>query len=201
MPPARRVCPESFAFRRSCRSVCLVSLLAASFSFGCDDKSDGIDEDPAEAEETAAAEEATEADEAGPTETEPSDESDELSESEEQNFAEDTEDDENDGRRGAAHILVRFQGAERASENERTKDAAEARARTALGQAQAADFGAAAQEFSDDAANSGQGGDLGRVEQGLLPAPLDRALFEMEVGDVRGPIESPFGFHVLKRTS
>ncbi|MFK8001629.1 MAG: peptidylprolyl isomerase [Polyangiales bacterium] len=103
--------------------------------------------------------------------------------------------------RGLAHILFRYQGAERAEGVTRAKPAAEALARQALERVQGdEDFGAVAAEMSDDTANKDHGGIMGLLEQGLLPEPLDDALFAMEVGEVRGPVESPLGYHVLTRT-
>lgn len=103
--------------------------------------------------------------------------------------------------RGLAHILFRYRGAERAEGVTRAKEAAEALARQAHERVQGGeDFGAVAAEMSDDSANKDHGGIMGLLEQGLLPEPLDDALFAMEVGEVRGPIESPLGYHVLTRT-
>lgn len=103
--------------------------------------------------------------------------------------------------RGLAHILFRYRGAERAEGVTRAKEAAEALARQAHERVQGGEeFGAVAAEMSDDSANKDHGGIMGLLEQGLLPEPLDDALFAMEVGEVRGPVESPLGYHVLTRT-
>lgn len=104
------------------------------------------------------------------------------------------------GARHVAHILVRFAGVERAPEDlSRTRAEAEARARQALARAQSGDFGATAEELSDDEASSGHGGDLGSFERGLLPEALESAAFAMDVGEVRGPIETELGYHIVKR--
>ncbi len=104
-------------------------------------------------------------------------------------------------RRGLAHILVRYRGGERTpSSVTRSKADAETRANQALSRAQEEDFGAVAAEMSDDDANAESGGGMGSLERGLLPEALDDALFSMEVGEIRGPIESPFGYHVIRRT-
>lgn len=104
-------------------------------------------------------------------------------------------------RRGLAHILVRYRGADRATSSvTRSKSDAETRANEALSRAREGDFGAVATEMSDDDANAESGGDMGALERGLLPEALDDALFSMEVGEVGGPIESPFGYHVIRRT-
>lgn len=161
-----------------------------------------------EAEEEGSEEEASEeesGDEA--SEDEATDESDDESEPDELAVVGDLAlDQETTARvapdqRGLAHILVRYRGAERApSSITRSKSDAEARAREALTRAQDGDFGAVAAEMSDDDANAESGGDMGGLERGLLPEALDDALFSMEVGEIRGPLESPFGYHVIRRT-
>ena len=104
--------------------------------------------------------------------------------------------------RGIAHILIRYRGASRASsEITRSQSDAEERANEALRRVNGGeDFAAVAADMSDDVANKDHGGDMGRLEQGLLPAALDQALFAMDVDAVRGPIETELGYHVIKRT-
>jgi peptidyl-prolyl cis-trans isomerase D len=51
---------------------------------------------------------------------------------------------------------------------------------------------------SDDVGTAANGGDLGWMGRGVLPAPLDDTAFSMEIGALAGPVESAFGFHVLK---
>ena len=60
------------------------------------------------------------------------------------------------------------------------------------------DFAAVAGELSDDVGTAAQGGDLGWIGRGMLTGPFEDALFEMSVGDVRGPVQSQFGFHVIR---
>jgi peptidyl-prolyl cis-trans isomerase D len=60
------------------------------------------------------------------------------------------------------------------------------------------DFAALAAELSDDAGTRNSGGDLGWYARGVLEPPLDEALFAMTAGEIEGPVESDFGFHVLK---
>lgn len=104
--------------------------------------------------------------------------------------------------RGIAHILIRYRGASRASsEITRSQADAQTRAQEALQRVNGGeDFSAVAADMSDDIANKDHGGEMGRLEQGLLPGPLDEALFAMDVDEVRGPIETELGFHVVKRT-
>jgi peptidyl-prolyl cis-trans isomerase D len=60
------------------------------------------------------------------------------------------------------------------------------------------DFAAVAMEVSDDAGTKTQGGDLGWIGRGMLAGPFEDALFEMQIGDVRGPVQTTFGFHVIR---
>ncbi|MBM3989729.1 MAG: hypothetical protein FJ298_01845 [Planctomycetes bacterium] len=61
------------------------------------------------------------------------------------------------------------------------------------------DFAALARERSDDPASALRGGDLAIYERGRRDALLRAAAFEMSVGEVVGPVETPLGFHVLQR--
>jgi len=93
---------------------------------------------------------------------------------------------ETEEQRHARHILF-------------TGDDAEARAQAARARLDAGeDFEALALELSDDGGTSDQGGDLGWVGRGLLVGPFEDALFAMEAGTVEGPVETSFGFHLIK---
>lgn len=63
------------------------------------------------------------------------------------------------------------------------------------------DFVALAQEYSDDSGSKESGGDLGVVARGQMVKPFEDAVFEMSEGEIRGPIESEFGYHIIKLTS
>ena len=94
--------------------------------------------------------------------------------------------------RRARHVLIEIDG---------DRDAQEARelAVRVLERAQAGeDFAALASEHSDDAGSAQSGGDLEWVEPGMFSGPFDEALFSMEPGEVRGPVRSEYGFHVIK---
>lgn len=60
------------------------------------------------------------------------------------------------------------------------------------------EFSDLAAELSEDAGTSGLGGDLGWVARGLLVGPFEDTLFEMEVGAVEGPVETDFGYHIIR---
>jgi peptidyl-prolyl cis-trans isomerase D len=61
-----------------------------------------------------------------------------------------------------------------------------------------ADFAQLAQENSKDPGSAQQGGDLGWAQRGMFVGPFEDALFAMAVGEIRGPVKSDFGYHVLK---
>ncbi|TWH15208.1 peptidyl-prolyl cis-trans isomerase D [Pseudoxanthomonas taiwanensis J19] len=96
-------------------------------------------------------------------------------------------------RRLASHILVRVPEGGDAAAAER-KAAELARQAAAPG----ADFAALAREHSEDPGSRDAGGDLGWVERGTMVAPFEEALFAMQAGEVRGPVKTDFGWHVLQ---
>jgi len=58
-----------------------------------------------------------------------------------------------------------------------------------------------AAELSDDPGTKAQGGDLGRIVRGMLPGPFEDAVFDMTPGEVRGPVRSDFGTHIIRLDS
>lgn len=97
--------------------------------------------------------------------------------------------------REIAHILIRVApGASQAD-----KQAAEIRAAEALQKAQAApkNFGELAKQLSQDPASASRGGDLGFIAAGAIFPSVEKVAFEMKPGEVRGPVQSPAGYHVL----
>lgn len=55
-------------------------------------------------------------------------------------------------------------------------------------------------QFSEDAGSKGNNGDLGYIERRRLAQPLDSAAFVMKAGEIAGPIRSPYGWHILKKS-
>ena len=60
------------------------------------------------------------------------------------------------------------------------------------------DFAKLAQEFSQDLGSAKQGGDLGMSDRKAWVAPFGDAAFSMQVGEIRGPVKTQFGYHILK---
>ena len=46
--------------------------------------------------------------------------------------------------------------------------------------------------------SSENGGNLGEFTRGQMVPEFDKAVFEMEVGEVRGPVQTQFGYHLIK---
>jgi parvulin-like peptidyl-prolyl isomerase len=102
----------------------------------------------------------------------------------------------------ASHILIAYQGALRAAPTiTRTKADAQKLANSVLAQAKSgANFGDLAVKYSDDpSAKQGQGS-LGKFSRTQMVKPFADAAFALKPGEVGGVVETPFGFHVIKRT-
>ena len=100
----------------------------------------------------------------------------------------------------ASHVLISYKGAER-SEAERSKEEAEALAAEVLQKARAegADFAELASQHSDGPTKD-KGGDLGTFKKGTMAPAFEEAAFALEVGEISDVVETPFGFHIIKRT-
>ncbi len=97
-------------------------------------------------------------------------------------LASDIEDEE---AREARHILVET----------------EEEAQTVLSElAGGADFAELAQARSMDPGSAERGGDLGPAPVGAYVGPFDEAVWNSDVGDIIGPIETDFGYHVIQVT-
>lgn len=78
-------------------------------------------------------------------------------------------------------------------------DAAEARANEVLSRIEGGEsFAELAAEVSEDSSTASQGGDLGSLTRSQLPNELGSAVFSMEEGELAGPIESEFGYHIVR---
>jgi peptidyl-prolyl cis-trans isomerase D len=100
--------------------------------------------------------------------------------------------------RRASHILV----AVKADAKPEEKAAAKKKADALLQQARAnpGKFGDLAKASSEDPGSAPQGGDLGLFARGSMVKPFEDAVFAAKEGDILGPVETDFGFHVIRVT-
>lgn len=90
-----------------------------------------------------------------------------------------------------AHILTDTQS--------RSRDAALARAREIAERVRGgADFGSIAVELSDDKSVQENKGDLGCFTSDKMVKAFSDAVFAMRAGEISEPVETKFGFHIIK---
>jgi hypothetical protein len=100
----------------------------------------------------------------------------------------------------ARHILIPFTGATGVPLGT-TSDREEALAiASSIYQAllDGADMAELARIHSSDS-TSGRGGFLGGAERGTWTEAFERSAFSLEVGEISPPVESPYGFHIIRR--
>jgi peptidyl-prolyl cis-trans isomerase C len=62
------------------------------------------------------------------------------------------------------------------------------------------DFAALAKENSQDPGSAVKGGDLGCLGKGETVPPFEEAAFAAETGEIVGPVETEFGYHIIEVT-
>ena len=99
----------------------------------------------------------------------------------------------------ASHILLMYKGSMRStasrSKDDAQKQIAELQAKVAKGE----DFAALARANSD-CPSKAEGGDLGTFGRGMMGTEFETCAFGLPVGGVSGVVETPFGYHLIKRT-
>ncbi len=91
----------------------------------------------------------------------------------------------------ASHILVGFGT---------NKDSAKAVANKLYASSKKGDFAKLASENSIDKQSAMRGGDLDYFGRGRMVPEFEKAAFAASVGSIVGPIESQFGYHIIKVT-
>ncbi len=103
----------------------------------------------------------------------------------------------------ARHILISYQGAERAGQNV-TRTPQEAKALSdslfKLVEGDISQFDALSTKYNDDLVAAGKGGDLGFFAQGSMAVPFNNYCFYNKTGDV-GIVYTNFGAHIINITA
>ncbi len=63
------------------------------------------------------------------------------------------------------------------------------------------DFATLAKEYSEDPGSAAAGGALGWFGREMMVAPFAEAAFALEPGQVSGPVQTDFGYHIIKVTA
>ncbi len=98
--------------------------------------------------------------------------------------------------RHASHILIKADSGMSAAD----KTAAKAKAEKIYQELRTnpARFAESAKQNSQDPGSAAQGGDLGNFTHDTMVKPFADAAFSMKVGELRGPVESQFGYHIIR---
>ncbi len=98
--------------------------------------------------------------------------------------------------RHASHILIKADSTMSAAD----KAAAKTKAEKLLQELQAnpGKFAELAKQNSADPGSAAQGGDLGSFTRDTMVKPFADAVFGMKVGELRGPVETEYGYHIIR---
>lgn len=103
-----------------------------------------------------------------------------------------------DEERRASHILIAFG----ASKDAAAKEAARKKVQEVLAEVKKSPtkFDELAKKYSQDPGSAANGGDLGAIKRGIMVKPFEDAVFGMSPGSISEPIETEFGYHIIKLT-
>lgn len=101
--------------------------------------------------------------------------------------------------RQASHILITVDPAAGAE----AKQKAKARAEEIYQQVKARPdrFAELAKKYSQDPGSAEKGGDLGFFTRGSMVKAFDDAVFKMKPGEISPPVESEYGYHIIRLTN
>lgn len=98
--------------------------------------------------------------------------------------------------RVVAHILIAADASADAATQKKAEEKAAALAKQAR---EGADFATLARANSEDPGSKDAGGELPPfAKDGSMVKPFEDAAFAMQAGEIRGPVKSDFGYHVLQ---
>jgi peptidyl-prolyl cis-trans isomerase D len=98
--------------------------------------------------------------------------------------------------RSASHILIAVD--KQADAATRAKAKAKATELFQVLQKSPERFAELARTQSQDPGSAAQGGSLGSFGRGMMVKPFEDAVFGMKPNEIRGPVESDFGYHIIR---
>jgi peptidyl-prolyl cis-trans isomerase D len=98
--------------------------------------------------------------------------------------------------RRASHILIAVQA--NATPEQKAKAREKAEALLAEAKKSPKSFAELARKNSGDPGSAADGGDLGYFVRGKMVKPFDDAVFALKVGDIAGPVQTQYGYHIIK---
>lgn len=100
--------------------------------------------------------------------------------------------------RRASHILIAVAATAEEEEKRQAREEAEGILELVLQDPE--QFAKLAEEHSDDPGSSSLGGDLGFFGRGVMVKEFEDEIFQMQPDEVRGLVETDFGFHIILLT-
>ncbi|WP_324778679.1 SurA N-terminal domain-containing protein [Thiobacillus sedimenti] len=98
--------------------------------------------------------------------------------------------------RSASHILIAVD--KNADAATRAKAKAKATELMQILQKSPERFAELARTESQDPGSAAQGGSLGSFGRGMMVKPFEEAVFGMKPNEIRGPVETDFGYHIIR---
>ncbi len=97
----------------------------------------------------------------------------------------------------ASHILICYLGAKSCNAPEYNKKQALEKAQEVYEQANASNFASLAKEHSTDPGSKDEGGEYDYFGRGFMVAEFEEAAFGADPGQIVGPVETEFGYHII----
>ena len=100
----------------------------------------------------------------------------------------------------ASHILICYKDAQNCNSDKYSKEEALVKAQEIYDQATADNFAQLAKDNSTDPSVAQNSGDLGWFGAGQMVPTFEQAVFDAEKGQIIGPVETDFGYHIIYKT-
>ncbi len=98
----------------------------------------------------------------------------------------------------ASHILIAYKGARGSRVNRTKEDALKLAQKVAAEAKSGKSFAYLAEKYSDDPSVKSNKGEMGYFTWGRMVGPFQEAAFRMKPGEISDPVETSYGFHIIK---